>query len=320
MAFELNDRWVWDFWIAKERGDYHLFFLQAPRSLDDPDLRHRNATVGHAVSGDLVNWTELGVALEPGEAGEWDDLATWTGSVIRAGDRWWMFYTGASHGDDGLVQRIGAAYSEDLATWTKHPHNPLLETDDRWYETLDLDAWHDQAWRDPWVHQVDGGYEMLITARARSGPAFSRGVIGRATSADLVSWTVGLPLTRPAGFGHMEVPQRASINERDVLLFSCGRDQLSSDRRAISGPDDRCYFLELNGSVPCDASGAVALDTPNIYSARAVKNREGQWMVLGFELDDGRDGFAGRISDPIPLKQAAPALFDSVGRHLAEPV
>lgn len=48
-----------------------------------------------------------------------------------------------------------------------------------------------------------------------------------------------------------------------------------------------------------------------------VKNGEGQWMVLGFGLDDGSGGFAGRISDPIPLKQAAPALFDGAGPYAA---
>ena len=102
VALELEDRWVWDFWIAQDNETYHLFFLQAPRSLGNAELRHRSASVGHAISTDLVNWTEVGTALEAGLPGEWDDVATWTGSVLKHDDRWWMFYTGTCHEEDGL--------------------------------------------------------------------------------------------------------------------------------------------------------------------------------------------------------------------------
>ena len=41
---DLDDDWVWDFWVvedpASEPASYHLFFLKAPRSLGDPELRH----------------------------------------------------------------------------------------------------------------------------------------------------------------------------------------------------------------------------------------------------------------------------------------
>ena len=50
----LEDHWVWDSWIADDGDLYHLFFLQAPRSLVDPGKRHTAATVGHATSRDLV--------------------------------------------------------------------------------------------------------------------------------------------------------------------------------------------------------------------------------------------------------------------------
>ncbi len=81
--------------IADDGEDFHLFFLQAPRSLGDAGLRHTNASIGHARSGDLVTWEVLPDALGPEEAG-WDDLAIWTGSVVREDDRWAMFYTAIS--------------------------------------------------------------------------------------------------------------------------------------------------------------------------------------------------------------------------------
>ena len=101
------------------------------------------------------------------------------GRAASSGMRGWaMFYTGSRRSENGLIQRIGMATSPDLMHWTKDPANPLIEADPAWYELLDLDAWHDQAWRDPWVfqHPATGEFHALITARVRSGPPHGRGV------------------------------------------------------------------------------------------------------------------------------------------------
>src|SRR3954447_14006031 len=132
MPLQLPDKWVWDFWLARDEDRHHVFFLQAPRSLGRPDLRHRNASIGHAVSTDLRSWTVLPDALSPGEPGSWDDLATWTGSVLKHEGRWHMLYTGIGTADGGLIQRVGLATSDDLVSWTKHPENPVIEADGRW--------------------------------------------------------------------------------------------------------------------------------------------------------------------------------------------
>jgi hypothetical protein len=48
---------------------------------------------------------------------------------------WYLFYTGASKAEHGLVQRIGLATSPDLFAW-QHA-GEVLVADPRWYETLD---------------------------------------------------------------------------------------------------------------------------------------------------------------------------------------
>ena len=97
----LTDRWIWDSWYAVHEGRHHVFYLQAERSLVDPERRHRHPSVGHAVSDDLRHWEVLPDALAPSTADAFDDWTTWTGSVVRddAGT-WWMFYTGSRHADD----------------------------------------------------------------------------------------------------------------------------------------------------------------------------------------------------------------------------
>ena len=98
---------------------------------------------------------------------------------------------------------------------------PILEADPRFYEKLTAAAWPEEAWRDPYVlaDPEGDGWHMLITARAREGEPAGRGVIGHARSADLVDWEIQPPLTRPSGFGHLEVPRVASIDGQPMLMF-----------------------------------------------------------------------------------------------------
>jgi beta-fructofuranosidase len=205
MALRLADQWVWDFWIAQDGPDYHLFYLQAPRALGNPDLRHWSASIGHAMSQDLRNWQVLPPALSTSPVGSntWDDYATWTGSVISHDGLWYLFYTGCRRSEQGLIQRVGLATSTDLLHWEKYPANPILTADARWYEQLDRHLWFDQAWRDPWVfqHPDTGDFHALITARANHGPTDERGVIGHAQSVDLIHWEVLPPLVGQGDFG-----------------------------------------------------------------------------------------------------------------------
>ena len=125
----LDDRWVWDAWTVDDGGRTHLFYLQAPRSLGDPSLRHVNATVGHAVSTDCVDWEVVEDALTPSDSG-CDDLAIWTGSTMHDGERWRMFYTAVSRAGHHIYdQRIGSAVSDDLVHWTRVSSEPALRID-----------------------------------------------------------------------------------------------------------------------------------------------------------------------------------------------
>ena len=219
--FSLPEAWVWDFWLVDDGQKYHLFFLYASRALGDPDHRHYRASVGHAISDDLIRWERVTDALVRSDAPAFDDLATWTGSVVRHPDgTWFMFYTGATLTPAGNVQKIGNAASDDLMTWRRNPNNPLLRADPRWYEKLADGMWPDEGFRDPWVFPdpKGNGWHMLITARANHGPADNRGVIGHAWSPNLHAWELQPPLTDPGqGFAQLEVVQSARIDGQDLL-------------------------------------------------------------------------------------------------------
>jgi beta-fructofuranosidase len=308
---ELPDSWVWDFWFAVDGDEYHLFFLYASRALHDPDRRHGRASVGHAVSEDLRNWRRLPDALVRGDAPAFDDTATWTGSVVRGPDRWYMFYTGAS----GVVQTIGLATSDDLVTWHKYDGNPVVSADSRWYEKYDGSTWIDEAWRDPWVFAdpAGDGWHMLITGRANHGPVDDRGVVGHARSRDLIEWEVQPPLSEPgAGFGHLEVFQVEEVEGRVVLLFNCLRNELSAAKKNTSGSGGIWSVIADSVTGPFDITKATPLTDDSLYVGRLVRDRDGAWVLLAFH-NQSPDGFIGSISDPMPI------FLDAEGLTLKQP-
>jgi hypothetical protein len=301
--FRLAASWVWDFWIADDGDRYHLFFLKAPRALLDPDRRHWRAVIGHATSTDLTNWTEHADAVIPDDAPAFDDLATWTGSVVRGDDgKWRMFYTAVSRAEGGLEQRISSVVSDDLFTWRREPERQVLEPDARWYETASTRQWPDQAWRDPWVFRDQDGWHMLVTARANRGAPDDRGVIGHATSQDLVHWTVQPPLSEPgAGFGHIEVVQVADVDGTPVGLFSCLGTELAHGRRGADPVGGVWAFPIDSKTGAFGLEEAYRLTDERLYVGRLVQDRKGQWCFLAFRNDE--DGnWIGEITDPQPVR------------------
>lgn len=306
MVLALPDRWVWDFWVADDIETYHLFFLQAPRALGDPELRHVHASVGHATSSDLRNWQHLSTALEPGVVGAVDGVATWTGSVIDTGasgpDRWAMLYTGVTQSEGVLVPTLLAARSSDLDTWRKDP-GVVIGPDACLYETLPGRPGASAAFRDPWVlSDPDGdGWHALFTARAPHGADDDRGVIGHAWSPDLSRWHLRPPLSEPgAGFPFLEVPQVIEVDGMWWLLFSCPADEVSAWRRP-ENPDGGIWGAPAAGPLgPFDIRGARQLVDDDRYSGRLVLDRTGEPMLLAFHRDPRSPHFLD-ITDPAPV-------------------
>jgi beta-fructofuranosidase len=323
MAFRLADHWVWDFWFADDGRDWHMYFLQAPRALGDPDKRHRNARIGHATSADLRHWKYLGEVLAPGAKGEPDETATWTGSVVRGADGIWrMFYTGASFPNPDAntnIESVMMATSPDLHTWTKR-EGFVLKADPRWYETLGTSSWPEEAWRDPYVFADPSGrcWHMLVTARANQGPDAGRGVVGHATSPDLGRWEIQPPLSAPAvDFDHLEVMQIISPNGAPTLVFSCDKPRL---RGARAGQGGGIWLAPGDGlTTPVSLADAHLLAPESIYAGRVFRDRSGQWVLMGFAMNASGGKFDGSISDPVPLdwdeRTGTLRLAEPVGEH-----
>lgn len=309
MGFNRPDHWVWDFWLADDGNQFHLFYLHAPKSLGNPDLRHRNARIGHATSTDLWSWTDHGQAFEAGEPGSFDGSATWTGSVVRRSDGlWYMFYTGSRFlAPDSFanIETVGIATSPDLFNWTKQP-GPAAVADPALYETLGTSSWPEEAWRDPWVFQneADGIWHMLITARGKDGTEPDRGVLGHLTSVDLDAWSVQPPLSATgSGFAHLEVFQLVRVDGQNHLIFCCDSAKLAGERAGGIGGVWSLPVGEIPG--PVDFRQARLLVDERLYAGRIVVDRAGRPNLLAFNNISADGAFVGGVSDPMPVVTGA---------------
>ncbi len=306
MVLALSDKWVWDSWYVRDGDLWHGFFLQADKSLGDPELRHWNVTIGHAVSRDLTSWTYLGTCLAPSVSPAWDDKTTWTGSVVQDSDGLWhLFYTGTSAAEDGLLQRIGHAVSRDLHDWQRVGNGLALDRTSETYEEFREDRWHDRAFRDPWVMRDPEGQGWLMAFTARQGgidDTLEAGAIGFATSPNLYDWHLEDPIF-VGGFGQLEVPQIFTIDGRWYCLFCTGADCWSESAIDRVGPavSGNHYLIGDTPRGPWRlAPGPMfdGADPTDRYAARIVFDG-GVPKLLGFRWFDRQGArFIGEIADP----------------------
>lgn len=317
MTLSLSDQWVWDFWLTERKVEelWHIYFLQAPKSLIDPEARHANATIGHATSADLINWDYHGTVLKPGSAGSWNDRAIWTGSILQAYDKWFIFFTGTnkSH-ENGLIQRVGVATSTDLYNW-KMETQITTEADALWYERINLknvneslvtNGWYEEAWRDPWVSKnlEDDNWIMLTTARKNSGPPDGRGVIGVATSENLLDWQIQPPISAGEEFGHFEVPQFIKFDDGSVGITFCLSDRNHAQSRVERGAPiwtGNGVMRAKNPAGPWIVDEEPFLGLPH-YAARIIRVEDRYLALSWINYVDGI--FQGYIADPIDVTQA----------------
>jgi len=313
MVLALDDHWIWDSWYHREGDQWHAYFLKAPKSIGDPELRHFNVSQGHATSQDLKSWNHLGTCLAPAEQPAWDDYTVWTGSVVRDDEGGWhLFYTGSTRAEEGLYQRIGHAVSPDGHAWRRVDSGLCLDLKGPNASCYEHDYmpnhWHDRAMRDPWVmRDPDGdGWMMFFTARGVGIPeANAGGAIGFARSPDLTNWTLEPPVF-VGGYGQLEVPQVFEHAGHWYCLFCTSDKHFSKDQAGLTpgGPVTGTHYLIgasptgpwriaegpfLDGSIPCRR-----------YAARILKTDQGL-QIIGF-ADRPNGQFVGHVTNPDPVE------------------
>lgn len=188
------------------KGHYHLFYQYAP---NDPPWETKHW--GHAVSQDLIHWTDLPTALAPTPGGP-DQDGCFSGCAVDHDGIPTLIYTGVQ----GNRQLPCLATSfDDLVTWQKYPGNPVIAAP----PDLDLIAFRDHTvWKEgiTWYQLIGAGIrEVGGTALLYRSP-------------NLVNWEYMHPLyvgdrnrTEPVWTGSMwECPDFFPLRDKSVLLVS----------------------------------------------------------------------------------------------------
>lgn len=234
-------------------GEFHLFYQHNPYERD-----WENMHWGHAVSQDLLHWTELPDALYP------DRLGTmFSGSAVIDYDNTSGFgkkntpamvaiYTADS--PEKQVQCI--AYSLDKGrTWTKYAKNPVIDSKAKW---------NSKDTRDPKVFWYKPGNHWVMVLNERDGHSIY-------TSKNLKEWNYESHVT-----GFWECPE----------LFELPIDGDKSKTKWVMYGASGTYMLgSFDGKTFTPEAGKYYYTTGSIYAAQTYSNipeSDGRRIQIGW--------------------------------------
>lgn len=258
---------VGDIEVFADGDALHLFHLTLPN----------HDVVQHVISWDGLRWEQLPPALWTGAPGDVDDDQIWTMSVTRADDGHHMLYTALARAEDGLVQRVAHARSDDLIHWTKTGNRAIAEADPRWYEATVAGSGA-VSFRDPKPVRADGRWYCAVCARVDRGPVMRRGAVALLVSDDLLTWEHVGPAIAPGRWWDLECPQLFEVGGSWYLTAGIMEDGTQRYWRAdaIEGP----YTVPADGGI---------LAPRGHYAGRVVAWR-GQLLYLCWHRPLGHHG------------------------------
>jgi len=248
------------------QGEYHLFYQHYPL-----DIQWGPMHWGHAVSGDLVHWTHLPIALYPDALGD-----IWSGSAVVDQNNTSGFFS--QSGGTGLVaifthanspQQQSIAYSTDRGrTWTKYAGNPVIHNPGVADFRDPKVFWHAPTNR--WVLIVAGGLVRIYS------------------SPNLKNWTLeSTSSTETECPDLFELPVDGGTATKWVLS--------KGGREYLVGRFDGSTFTPEGGPYPADYG-------PDFYASQSWSDMpDGRRVWIGWMRGDGASPqkvFMGRMSVP----------------------
>jgi len=267
--------------LIQWHGQYHMFYQHNPHA----PVMHPMSW-GHAVSHDLVHWSDMPVALAP-TPGAVDESGVWSGCAVDADGIATVVYTGVRKREDGSwgqLPCVATSNDGDLRTWCKHSANPVIASPPGDIDVLgfrDHSVWReDQTW-----YQVIG-----------SGIRGVGGTVLLYRSPDLVDWEYVGPMCigNAEDTGTMwECPDVFQLDQQRVLVVSP-----IPLRKAL-------YFIgESSGHRFKPVHQGVVDESDCFYAPQSFTDDQGRRIMFGW-LREQRDeaaqlaaGWAGVMSLP----------------------
>jgi beta-fructofuranosidase len=253
--------------LIQWRGEFHLFYQHNPYS-------PLSATKhwGHAVSHDLIHWSDLPIALAP-TADSYDADGIYSGCTVDDSGTPSILYSGVC----GPHQLVCLATGDDqLLRWSKAPGNPVVPD----YPT-DLDILTTDEgkvhYRDPSVWREGDQWKMIVGSGIRN----VGGTILLYSSPDLRTWKYERPLLvgdqdshAPIWTGTMwECPQFFPLGGQHVLLISVWHERKTLYPAYITGTYDNGQFMPVYSAI---------LDPGSHYAPQTLLDDRGRRILIGW--------------------------------------
>lgn len=219
MNYSPPNFFLWDTWYMPVGDLVHCYHLTCHRPGGDKTLDER--WISHCVSNDLINWENRGQILGPDPDNPDDSNHLYTGCALWHNNRGYLYY--CMRASQVEKQAMALATSDDGDTWTKHPHNPIITPDARWYARLN-EPFAFQECRDLSIitHPM-GGWIGYYAARLKTGRELvDTHCIACVRSHDLVHWEHLPPAFVPRKYNIAEVPEVFELNGLYYLTLLTG--------------------------------------------------------------------------------------------------
>jgi beta-fructofuranosidase len=284
-----SDRYIWDFWyyFDSQQKLFHLFYLNAEKSLVAKEKHHLHSQIGYGTTYDFRKIKYLNFNVLEASDNYWANTSIWSGDIIKINNGFLLLFTSRNkYEDDGFTQNIGIAYSQkDFNNWAV---SDIRIPPDFVYEPRSISGDTTiHAWRDPFLFRIDQQVYLLVSAKSISSPIGRKGVIGllKMKNNSFKEWEYLNPISEPSSYSEMEVPQ-LYINTKNEyeLIFSCrSKYDFKKTTNKAGGLQS---LISSNWQNFRDSQVNVILpESSGIYACRVIPELEGE--IVGFDLENG---------------------------------
>lgn len=275
-------------------GYYHLFYQHNPYSSSWDTMYW-----GHAISKDLIKWTDASIALAPDKS--YDKNGVFSGGAVVDGDKMHLLYTAV--GETG-VQQQALATSFDGVSFTKRNMNPVIDSSMRLNSRI-------TDFRDPYLFVKDDVYYALIGGKLEG----EGGQLLLYSSSDLLNWkTIGsIYSSTITGSGMFECPNYAYMDGKDIIITSPQsiRDADKASYQNIHSVTYQIGNLDFENGIFTNDNGVDYMeefDKGFDFYATQIYQEEDRTIMLAWmnmwsrSYPSAIDGYAGEVTLPRELE------------------
>jgi beta-fructofuranosidase len=218
---------------------------------------------GHAVSEDLIHWSDLPIALAPTPGGP-DEAGCFSGCAVNDGLPT-LIYTGAAGASNEIQTQCIATSRDGLLTWDKYAGNPVLSR-------VPPESGQTTDFRDPYVWKGDDEWYMAVGSCIKNvgGTAFLY------RSRNLLDWEYLNPLlvgdSRRNGV-IWECPNFFKLGESWVLIVSALTGNFAGSVVYFVGDYENFHFTPSYEGV---------LDYGQLYAPLTMMDNHNRRLLFGW--------------------------------------